>query len=130
MSSCSDLTFWNDFLDNQPESSGATTEVMFSSKENADKVLTKAYTGLLYGITTTGEARLGGNVLESLTDLCNSYRNNVGDGPTTLYYNGLLSPTEIATKAAYMYAGHSDWTTIAMHGYSLKMRIKCRLFFH
>ena len=112
MSSCSDLTFWNDFLDNQPESSGATTEIMFSSKENAEKVLTKAYTGLLYGITTTSEARLGGNVLESLTDLCHSYRNNIGDGPSTLYYNGMLSPTSIETKAAYMYAAQSDWTTI------------------
>ena len=112
MVSCSDLTFWNDFLNNQPESSGATTEIMFSSKENADQVLTQAYIGLLYGISTASEDRLGGNILESLTDLCHSYRNNVGDGPVTLYYNGLLSPSTIAAKAAYLYGGLSDWKTI------------------
>lgn len=112
MVSCSDLTFWNEFLGDQPESSGATTEMMFSSKENADKVLTQAYIGLLYGITTTSEARLGGNVLESLTDLCHSYRNNIGDGPTTLYYNGQLSSNSVDAKSAYLYGGMSDWKTI------------------
>lgn len=111
MVSCSDLTFWNEFLDNQPESSGATTEIMFSSKENADKVLTQAYMGLLYGISTS-EARMGGNVLESLTDLCHSYRNNIGDGPVTLYYNGQLSPNSVTSIAAYLYGGLSDWKTI------------------
>lgn len=112
ITSCSDLTFGDNFLGEQPESSGATTEEMFSSKVNADKVLTKAYTGLLYGITTSGEARMGGNVLESITDLCQSFRNNIGDGPTTLYYNGQLSPNDVAAKAAYLYGGQSDWSTI------------------
>lgn len=113
MTSCSDLTFGDKFLGEQPESSGATLEIMFSKKENADKVLTKAYTGLIYGLTTTnGGNRLGGNVLESLTDLCQSYRMNVGDGPNNLYYNGQLSPNNIPANVAYQFAGESDWTTI------------------
>ena len=112
LASCSDLSFGNSFLGEQPESSGATTEFMFQSKENAEKVLTKAYTGLIYGITTKDEARLGGNVLESLTDLCQSFRNNMGDGPTTLYYNGQLSPNDVAAKAAYFFGKQTDWSTI------------------
>lgn len=111
-SSCSDLTFGDKFLGDQPESSGADIELMFSSKNNADKVLNKAYTGLLYGITTNSEARLGGNVLEALTDLCHSFRNNAGDGPTVLYYNGELSPNTVSNISAYLYGGLSDWTTI------------------
>ena len=112
VTSCSDLTFWNDFLDNQPESSGATTEIMFSSRENAEKVLTQAYTGLIYGISSSGGDRLGGNLLESLTDLCHSYRNNAGDGPTMLYYNGFLNPNNMTANAAYFYGSESDWRTI------------------
>ena len=43
-SSCSEISFGDKFLGNQPESSGATTKEMFSSRINAEKVLTKAYT--------------------------------------------------------------------------------------
>ena len=38
-SSCSEISFGDKFLGDQPESSGATTEEMFSSKINAEKVL-------------------------------------------------------------------------------------------
>lgn len=112
MVSCSDMVFGDKFLGEQPESSGATTEIMFSTKENSDKVLNNAYRNLIYGITVSGTPRLGGNVLESLTDLCQSFRYNVGDGPTALYYNGQLSPNNISTIAAYMYGKQTDWTTI------------------
>ena len=50
--SCSDLTFGDKFLGSQPESSGAVLDSMFSSKINADKVLTSAYTYLPYGLPT------------------------------------------------------------------------------
>lgn len=50
--SCSDLTFGDKFLGSQPESSGAVLDSMFSSKVNADKVLTSAYTYLPYGLPT------------------------------------------------------------------------------
>lgn len=62
--SCSEISFGDKFLGNQPESSGATTEEMFSSKINAEKVLTKAYTGLPYGLPTSADFKLGENILE------------------------------------------------------------------
>lgn len=112
IASCAEMSFGNKFLGDQPESSGATTEEMFSSKANSEKVLTKAYTGLLYGLPVGSDYRLGGNILESITDLCQSSRDNINDGPLKLYYNGSLSPNNIPASAAYVYGGKSDWTTI------------------
>lgn len=92
---CSDLTFGDKFLGDQPESSGATLDSMFNSKANADKVLTQAYCYLPYGLPTksgAGYNKLGVNILEALTDLYSSYRNMSSDGPVNLYYNGMLSP--------------------------------------
>lgn len=89
--SCSDIEFGDKFLGEAPESSGATLDTMFNSKVNADKVLTKAYTYVPYGLSGGGDNKLGGNILEALTDLYNSLRDNIGDGPTTLYYSGNLS---------------------------------------
>ena len=53
IASCQELSFGNKFLDKQPESSGATIEEMFSSRITAEEVLTKAYTGLPYGLPTS-----------------------------------------------------------------------------
>ena len=39
--SCSEISFGDEFLGDQPESSGATTEQMFSSKAESDKVLNR-----------------------------------------------------------------------------------------
>lgn len=113
--SCQELSFGNKFLDNQPESSGATTEEMFSSRITAEEVLTKAYTGMPYGLPTSstrGYEKLGGGILESITDLCHTFRDNIGDGPMRMYYNGALSPNVVDSKAAYLYGGELDWTTI------------------
>ena len=52
LASCSDIRFGDDFLGDHPESSGATLDEMFSSAVNADRVLTKAYTYLPYGLPT------------------------------------------------------------------------------
>lgn len=111
-SSCSEIGFGDKFLGDQPESSGATTEEMFSSKINAEKVLTQAYTGLPYGLPTGSDFKLGVNILESLTDLCQSFRDNISDGPMKLYYNGALSATNVPKHSAYRYGGKSDWSTI------------------
>lgn len=111
-SSCAEISFGDNFLGNQPESSGATTEEMFSSKINAEKVLTKAYTGVPYGLPTGGDFKLGGNILESITDLCQSFRDNISDGPMKLYYNGALSANNVPKSSAYLYGGKADWTTI------------------
>ena len=110
--SCSEIKFGDDFLGNQPESSGATTEEMFSSAINAEKVLTRAYIGLPYGLPTASDYRMGGNILESISDLCYSFRDNISDGPMKLYYNGALSATNAPRNAAYLFGGKSDWTTI------------------
>ena len=111
-SSCSEVSFWDSFLGDQPEICGATTEEMFSSKINAEKVLTKAYTGLPYGLPSNSQ-KLGDNILESLTDLCYSFRDNISDGPVKYYYNGALSANNVpAFNSAYRYGAESDWTTI------------------
>ena len=112
IASCSEISFGDKFLGEQPESSGATTAEMFSKNINAEKVLTKAYMGLPYGLPAGGDYKLGGNILESITDLCQSSRDNISDGPMKLYYNGALSANNIPASAAYRYGGKSDWTTI------------------
>ena len=92
--SCSDLTFGDTFLGSQPESSGALQDNMFNSMLNSDKVLANAYRFLPYGLPTGGGAgynKLGINLLEGITDLYQSFRDNVSDGPINLYYNGALS---------------------------------------
>ena len=109
-SSCSEISFGDKFRGDQPESSGATTEEMFSSKINAEKVLTKAYTGLPYGLPTGSDYKLGVNILESITDLCYSFRDNISDGPVKLYYNGALSANNVPKNSAYRYGSKSDWT--------------------
>ena len=112
IASCSEIKFGDEFLGDQPESSGANTEEMFSLKANSDKILVRAYMGLPYGIPTGGDYKLGGNILESITDLNQSFRDNISDGPLKLYYNGALSPTNAPRNAAYIYGGKTDWTTI------------------
>lgn len=115
---CSDLTFGDKFLGDQPESSGATLDSMFNSKVNADKVLTQAYCNLPYGLPTgsgAGYNKLGVNLLEALTDLHSSYRNNIGDGPVNLYYNGMLSPNITSTLQgceAYRFGSQLEYHAI------------------
>lgn len=111
-SGCREISFGDDFLGSQPESSGATTEEMFSNKRNAERVLTTAYTGLPYGLPAGNEFKLGQNVLEALTDLHQSFRENVSDGPTQYYYNGVLAANNVPNSANYRFGGKSDWTSI------------------
>lgn len=110
--SCSQISFDKDFLGDRPESSGADINKMFSSAVEADKVLTEAYRNLPYGIPTSLNNKLGGNILESLTDLCQSFRDNISDGPMKYYYNGSLSASTVNSSAAYHYAGETDWIAI------------------
>lgn len=113
--SCSDLTFGDKFLGSQPENSGAVLDSMFSSKVNADKVLTKAYTYVPYGLPTNGFNLLGGNVIETVTDLFQSFKNTQSDGPTNLYYNGLLSSNINSIQAGfelYRYGTRNEYNAI------------------
>lgn len=113
---CSDLTFGDKFLGSQPESSGAVLDSMFSSKVNADKVLSTAYTFLPYGLPTSTDApknKLGLNLLEALSDLYQSFRNQNTDGPVNLYYNGMLSANNsIANSEAYRYGSETQYSAI------------------
>ena len=110
--SCSEISFGDSFLGDQPESSGATMEQMFSSPTEAEKVLNRAYLALPYGIPTSINNKLGVNILESLTDLSQSFRDNISDGPMKYYYNGALSANSINGSAAYCFGSETDWTAI------------------
>lgn len=110
--SCSEISFGDSFLGEQPESSGATTDQMFSSPTEAEKVLNRAYLALPYGIPTSINNKLGVNILESLTDLSQSFRDNISDGPMKYYYNGALSANSINGSAAYCFGSETDWTAI------------------
>ena len=115
--SCSDIRFGNDFLGDHPESSGETLDEMFSSAVRADRVLAKAYSYLPYGLPTGGLPydKLGVNILEAITDCHCSFRNNVSDGPTNLYYNGALGSNLDATlrgREAYRFASDPEYNAI------------------
>ena len=118
--SCYDLRFGDAFLGEHPESSGATLDTLFSSAANADRVLTKAYSYLPYGLPTgkdNGHAydKLGVNILESITDLNNSRRENVSDGPRNLYYSGAYG-SNIASDSrgceAYRFGEENEYSAI------------------
>lgn len=98
LTSCSEIKFGDNFLGDRPESSGADIDTVFNSYINAEKVLTKAYTYLPYGLPTDNSQlpkragdKLGVNIIEAITDLHHSFRANESDGPNNLYYNGALS---------------------------------------
>ena len=118
--SCYDLRFGDAFLGEHPESSGATLDTMFSSTANADKVLTKAYSYLPYGLPTgkdNGHAydKLGLNILESISDLNYSRRNNPSDGPVNLYYNGTYGSnigSDYRGTEAYRFGEENEYSAI------------------
>lgn len=118
LASCSDIRFGDDFLGDHPESSGATLDEMFSSAVNADRVLTKAYTYLPYGLPTGDRPydKLGVNILEAITDLHYSFRNNMSDGPVNLYYNGALSSnigtSDLQGREAYRFGTEPEYNAI------------------
>ena len=113
--SCSDLRFGDAGLSKAPETSGATLDSLFASLTDADKVLVAAYSYLPYGIPTSGDNKLGGNVIESLTDLQHSACNYISDGPRTLYYNGSLNSslsTQQAGNEAYRFGSENSYRAI------------------
>lgn len=121
LNSCEDIRFGDDFLGRAPESSGATTDTMFNSKVNADKVLTQAYAYLPYGLpikkstNATAYDKMGMNIIEALTDLYHSTRDNQMDGPTNLYYAGGLSSNLSETNKgheAYRFGSELDYSAI------------------
>src|SRR5690554_2842280 len=116
ITACSEITFEDDFLGTAPEINETTLDSMFSSRLYAEKVLTQAYTYLPYGLptgTASSMNKLGLNILESLTDLNSSFRDNASDGPTKLYYNGSLNSSHTsAGNEAYRFGEENDWSAI------------------
>lgn len=124
MTACNDIRFGDDFLGTVPENSGATTDSMFHSKVNADKVLTQAYKFLPYGLpvkptlnTSNNIAydKLGMNILEALSDLYYSTRDNQMDGPANLYYRGTLSSNLSSNNQgheSYRFGNELDYSAI------------------
>ncbi len=114
MLSCSDLKLGNASLSDPPEDSGATLDSLFASSKNADKVLVAAYSYLPYGLPTSIDNKMGGGILESITDLQHSNRNNVNDGPVNLYYSGSLSASlgDFSGNEAYRFGSESDYSAI------------------
>ena len=118
--SCYDLRFGDAFLGEHPESSGATLDTLFSSAANAERVLTKAYSYLPYGLPTgkdNGHAydKLGINILESISDLNYSRRNNPSDGPGNLYYNGTYGSnigSDYRGTEAYRFGEENEYSAI------------------
>ncbi|MBQ2919480.1 MAG: RagB/SusD family nutrient uptake outer membrane protein [Bacteroidales bacterium] len=115
MSSCETLQLGDAGLSEAPETSGATIETLFATKKDADKVLVTAYANLPYGITSSFDSKMGGNVLECITDHAHSNRTFGSDGPRNLYYTGALGSnisSSYAGSEAYRFASEKDYTAI------------------
>lgn len=107
---CSELKFGNDFLDQEPDQIGIDIDQVFSKKHYAMQVLTHAYTSLPYGVPCSWDAKLGGDMLEALTDL--SYASGTYGGATQLYYTGAYSPATESSKSKYLFNNHKVWDGI------------------
>lgn len=110
LSGCEELKFGNEFLNQQPEQIGVNIDTVFSKKYYAMQVLTKAYTTLPYGIPAGGKPKLGGDLLDALTDL--SYSTCTYGGSRLLYYVGAYSAANEGTNSKYDFTNNSVWTGI------------------
>ena len=71
---CNDLKIGDDFLEKGP-GADVTLDTIFSSKQFAERALVAAYKHLPYGVMYSWDAaedKLGVDLLESTTDLCQS----------------------------------------------------------
>lgn len=107
---CEELKFGNSFLDQQPEQIGVNLDTVFSKKYYAMQVLTKSYTTLPYGIPVESDTRLGGDLLEAITDL--SYTTLGWGGAKTQYYVGAYSSGSEGKNSKYMFTKDAIWTGI------------------
>lgn len=108
--SCEELKFGNDFLDQQPEQVGINLDTVFSKKHYAMQVLTKAYSTLPYPIPTGANPRLGGDLLDAITDL--SYSTCHYGGAKSLYYVGSYSAGTENRKSKYLFNEGTTWNGI------------------
>jgi starch-binding outer membrane protein, SusD/RagB family len=114
LNSCDDIEFGDNFLEKEP-SVDVTKDTIFSSVELATRYLTRGYTTLPYGLNLDWGAkddRLGMDILESLSDLNNSFLS--WGGPNQLYYSGQYAAASENTSSAtkYHYTKENSWIGI------------------
>jgi hypothetical protein len=114
LNSCDDLEFGDNFLEKEP-SVDVTKDTIFGSVELATRYLTRGYTTLPYGLNlefTPKNDRMGMDILESLSDLNNSFLS--WGGPVSLYYSGQYAAATENTSSAtkYHYTTEQSWVGI------------------
>lgn len=112
--SCERFEFGDDFLE-KPPSIDVTKDTIFNSLELAERYLWRGYSTLPYGLNVNWSAqgnKMTMDILESLTDLCQSYLN--WGGAKTLYYSGqYTSATENGgSNTKYHYFRERSWEGI------------------
>jgi hypothetical protein len=111
---CESLRLGDAGLSKAPETSGATLDTLFASIKDADKVLCEAYYYLPYGLLYSSfDDKLGGDILEALTDHYVSKKNTGTTGPA-LYYSGLISASlsKGTSGMTYCFGSEKDYTAI------------------
>jgi len=101
LSGCEELKIGDAALE-QPPSVSVTLDTVFTKLEYAERLLFDGYKTLPYGL----DDRLGGDILESLTDLCHSFLPGTGSGANRFYYSGsltaFLEDNHFETKYGYL----------------------------
>ena len=113
LSMCTDLKLGPDFLDKAPDG-GMDIDEAFSSRVNAEKVVAGAYVALPYGLPygwNGYQDKLGMDLLESITDLCQSYL-GWGNEADYNYYNGHYNPSGVLFRSKYSYAEEHCWESV------------------
>lgn len=112
-SMCTDLRLGPDFLDKAPDG-GMDIDEAFSSRVNAEKVVTNAYIALPYGLPygwAGYQDKMGMDLLEAITDLCQSYM-GWGNEADKNYYNGQYDPSGVLFRSKYSYAEEHCWESV------------------
>lgn len=118
VASCTEVSFGDEFLGTQPEQSGATLDTLFSNAMNSELVLTRAYSYLPYGLPVQHGGpgadwnKLGGGLLEDLTDLSLSFNEQSGVGPQQYYYTGALTSNTQSEGQTFLLHREPMWFAI------------------
>lgn len=112
--SCEELQIGNAFLEKEP-SVDVTADTIFNSLELSERYLWGGYSTLPYGLNTNWSAKgnkLGMDILESMSDLCQSYL--AWGGINELYYTGQYSASveNTSPKTKYHFLQEQSWEGI------------------
>lgn len=113
---CKKIPVGDNFLE-KPPSVDVTVDTIFSNLEYGKRLLTGAYSTLHYGLLYDFNAKglgMAADILESLTDLTQSFRS---DGAVNrIYYSGQYnaSTEEDAASSKYSFLNEDNWKGIRM----------------